>query len=456
MNTHIDALAEATERLAGLTPAAIGVLDDADLQAFVAAAEQVGRHADRLRVAAAAELDDRCRPELGPAGLASKAGYSKGIYLLERLTRVSSAEASRRIRLGGALRAGTTLTGESLPSRFETLSAEMDAGAIDTEAAATIVRHLSQLERTATLENLEFAQQQLVELATREPSDLVGDLARLLRDRLDPDGVLPREEETRARRGIRLGRERNGVTPISGGLEPIVAALLKSAFSEANAPGSSPRFLSDVDRRDGTQTVNPESGGSVVTLRDIRSRDQRQHDVLAGLLKAGVRNNGLQNGQLRSTADVTAVIMLSDLEAGTGPAWLQGVDEPISASMAEMLACDSAFRRVVLGNDGEVLHLGRTRYPFSAAQRRAIAIRDDGCIWDYCTAPPEWCDIHHAIEYNQHGNNGTTDVDNGVMMCAEHHQFLHKSAWQLRMINGIPHVLAPLSIDPTQTWRESG
>jgi hypothetical protein len=47
---------------------------------------------------------------------------------------------------------------------------------------------------------------------------------------------LTRISNAEASRRIRLGRERNGVTPISGGLEPTTAALLKSAFSEANAP----------------------------------------------------------------------------------------------------------------------------------------------------------------------------------------------------------------------------
>jgi hypothetical protein len=114
------------------------------------------------------------------------------------------------------------------------------------------------------------------------------------------------------------------------------------------------------------------------------------------------------------------------------------------------------YRRIILGANGEVLHLGKTRYPFSAAQRRALAVRDGGCTWDGCTAPPGWCDAHHVREYNSNGGQGTTDIDNGVLLCEAHHTFLRHSEWQLRMVNGKPHVLAPLAIDPSQTWRPVG
>jgi hypothetical protein len=127
-----------------------------------------------------------------------------------------------------------------------------------------------------------------------------------------------------------------------------------------------------------------------------------------------------------------------------------------SASTMERLACDARYRSIILGADSEVLHLGKTRYPFSTAQRRALAVRDGGCTWDGCTAPPGWCDAHHLREYNSNGGQGTTDIDNGVVLCETQHTFLHHSKWQLRMVNGKPQVLAPLAIDLSQTWRPVG
>jgi hypothetical protein len=96
----------------------------------------------------------------------------------------------------------------------------------------------------------------------------VSDLTVTVRDRLDPDGVLPRKVEAKLRRRIRLGRERNGIVPIHGGLVPTTAALLRAVFDEVNAPGVQPRLLSDDDRREGTVTTMNADSTEVVILRD--------------------------------------------------------------------------------------------------------------------------------------------------------------------------------------------
>jgi hypothetical protein len=272
---------------------------------------------------------------------------------------------------------------------------------------------------------------------------------------LTPDGVLPREQETRARRGFRLGRERNGIVPFSGGAEPVTAALLKAVFAEANAPGAKPRFLSEDDRRDGTVTTVSDDGAETVSIRDTRSRDQRQYDVFAGLVKAGTRNTGFEPGQLRSTAEVTVHVSLADLESGKGLGWIDGIHEPVSLKTVERLNCDAVFRKAVLGNDGEVLALGKARYPFSSAQRKAIIVRDgDTCL--LCDAPAAWADTHHVQEYFTHGAVGKTDVDNCVLLCEPHHDLIHHSEWRISMIGGIPHLLAPPEIDPGQTVKRLG
>jgi hypothetical protein len=374
---------------------------------------------------------------------------------VEKITLVSGAEASRRIHLGSALRAATTLTGEPLPPRFPILAGAVAAGAVGPEAATVIVRALDDVRRVATPDDLDIAEAGLVGHAKQNRVQFVSDLAIVIRDRLDPDGVLPREEETKLRRGIQLGRERNGIVPIRGGLAPTTAALLKSVFDEANAPGAQPRFLSDADRQNGTVTVVGEDGCEVAVLRDVRTRDQRQHDVLEGLIKAGIRNTGLETGQMRSSAEVTAHISIADLEAGTGVGSIDGIKESVSVNTIQRLLCDSVFRRAVLGNDGEVLAFGKARYPFSSAQRKAIIARDgDTCL--LCDAPAAWTDAHHVQEFYTHGAVGETNVDNGVLLCPRDHDLIHHSGWQLRMINGIPHVLAPPDIDLNQTWRRLG
>ncbi len=441
--------------LLGLDSEPLRLADDRDLVRFTVAAEAVGRALAGLQLAAAAEIADRSRPLLGTDGLSARHGHVRPGAFLEQILRISGAEAGRRIQLGSALCRTSSMTGTILEPRFAALSGEVSAGEVGPEAAAIIVRALDDARRVADPHDLEVAEAGLVDHARTHPVQLVADLAAVIRDRLDPDGVLPREAETRARRGFRFGRERNGIVPFSGGAAPVMAALLKSAFDEANAPSATPRFLSEDDRRDGTQTTVAADGTETLTLRDVRTRDQRQHDVLAGLLTAGIRNTGFEAGQIRSTADVTVHVALADLEAGVGVGWIDGIREPVSVSTVERLACDATFRRIVLGNDGEVIALGTTRYPFSSAQRKAIIARDgDTCL--LCDTPASWADAHHVQEYYTHGATGRTDVDNGVLLCGAHHDLIHHSEWQLRMVGGIPHLMAPFMIDSEQRWKRVG
>jgi Domain of unknown function (DUF222) len=448
-------LESARRLLHGFELAGLPGASDEILCAIVDQAEALARAVSAIQVAAAAEIAEHSRRELGTAGLAQRHGCASAVAFLEGLARISGAEASRRIHLGTALRRGVALTGESLPPRFPVLAVAVAGGDVGPEAAALIVRALDDARRVARLEDLDAAEAGLVRHAQDNRVQYVFDLAIQLRDRLDPDGVLPREQEAKLRRGIQLGRERNGIVPIRGGLAPVPAALLKSAFDEANAPGAQPRFLSDDDRREGTVTTLNDAGAEVVTIRDLRTREQRQHDVLDGLLKSGVRNTGFEPGQIRSTAEVTAHIALADLESEHGVGWIDGIREPVSVSTIERLACDSVFRRVVLGNDGEILAFGRARYPFSSAQRKAMIVRDgDTCV--LCDAPVAWADAHHVQEFYTHGAAGKTNVDNGVMLCGTHHDLIHHTDWRITMVNGIPHVLAPPEVDPGQTWKRVG
>jgi hypothetical protein len=440
-------------------------VDDDALCRIVGAAESLSRKLAAIQISGAAAIANRSRVELGASGLSQRHACVRPSAFLEKLTRISGAEAHRRIQLGLALRANVALAGEVLAPRFPILAVAVSAGEIGPEAATVIVRALDDTRRVANPDDLEIAETGLVDHARQHSVQYVSDLAIVVRDRLDPDGVLPREQETKARRGIQLGRERNGIVPIRGGLAPTTAALLRSAFDQANAPGAQPRFLSDDDRRDGSVTAMEEDGTEVVRLhdsslrdsstRDPRTREQRQHDVLDGLLRAGVRNTGLESGQMRSTAEVTAHISLADLESGTGVGWIDGIQESVSVNTIERILCDAVFRRAILGNDGEVLAFGKARYPFSSAQRKAIIARDgDHCL--LCDAPAAWTDAHHVKEFYTHGAVGTTDVDNGVLLCSSHHDLIHHTEWRITMVNGIPHVLAPPEIDPSQMWKRAG
>jgi hypothetical protein len=453
MNEANDLIERAAGMLAEVARVRSAALDDETLCLLMANVEQVGRLVDGVRALLAGEVEERSRYEFGSSGLAQRLGHSRAAHLIEHVTRVSQAEAVQRIRLGAAIRPGATFDGQELPAAFPRVAAEILNGRVGADAATGIIRCLTQASHTANLDDLDRAEAALVETATMESADLVAVKARVWREVLDPDGAEPRDAEVRERRRFTMGRERDGIAVCTIAAESTVAALLRAAFSERSGPGVKPRFLDSDDTARGVETITTPDGDIIENLRDPRTREQRQYDIFAGLLTAGLRATESQPGSMRSTTTVMAVIQLRDLENGHGVGWLNDVDESVSAATIRELACDSGYQKIVLGAHGEVLHLGIRERFFSTAQRKALAVRDGGCVWPHCTAPPSWCQAHHVIEYQ---SGGRTDIDNGVLLCSAHHHMLHASAFTMKMVHGKPRLLAPPWLDPDQMWKPLG
>lgn len=444
--SSVDLLEQASRLLEQVAAGALSTVSDEELCAIVAHASLAERLVDAISIAGAAEIEQRSRFELGSDGLAYRLGHRRGVHLVESLTRITQGDAARRIKLGEAIRPRTTLDGQPLPAQYPHIAEAVASGSMPADAAAAVIRCLGQAARhSADPAHLEAAEGELVAASATEPADGVAAMARVWREALDPDGAQPRDEQLRERRGFVLGRERNGMTPFWGNADPVSAAQLKAAFAESTAPDAQPRFLAPEDCDD---IPAVDDGDAVTRVHDPRTREQRQLDVLIGLLLAGIRSTG--QGR---TATVMAVVRLSDLESGRGSGWLDDVAEPVSAETIRELACDAGFRRILLGNDGEVLAEGRHERYFTPAQRRALAVRDGGCVWPQCTAPPSWCHAHHVTEWCA---GGETNIDNGALLCAAHHHMLHNSPFTMQMKDGRPRLLAPPWLDPSRQWRTLG
>jgi hypothetical protein len=437
-----EAIAKATRALSSNTRESIAALDDEQLCDRAVEIEQLGRLVDALRVEAAAELDSRSRFD-SMERLARRNGLAGGIQLLEFLTRVSQREAARRIRIGRGIAPRTSVTCGVLPSEFPLVGGALNSGEIGMDAAAAIIRHLTEAARTASIAQLREAETHLVEAARSSCADLVSVQARLIAVALDPDGVEPREEAQRRRRRFVLGREADdGMSAFHGLADPVNAALLRAALGERTAPSRQPRFVDPDD-----PAVVADSDGGV---RDERSREQRAFDVVFGLLTSGVRTDNDAVGTLHGTATVSVVVKARDLIAGTGAAWIDDVLSPVATSTTREIICDGGVRLQIEGDKGEILWEGLRQRYFTPAQRRALAVRDGGCIGPQCTAPPSWCHAHHVVPWE---DGGVTDVDNGALLCSFHHHQLHAGGFQLRVKHGIPELLAPPWRDREQRWR---
>jgi len=458
MDTATDTIRQISEQLADLAGAraATGTdaLTDDSLVEFTVELERAGRLVDALRARAAADIDARSARVLGAEGLSDKYGFRTGAQFVEFLTRVTPSEARRRVRVGSATRPTTTLSGDTLPAPHPQIARALAAGELGIDSASIIIRCLDQASPAATADEIAVAEAALVVAAAHDGADLVGVQARAWREALNPDGAEPREERLRRLRSFRIGRENeNGLTPFNGLADPYFAAMLRTAIDKANRPGVEPRFLSEADRQSGLTLVETDDGTVVESVTDLRTRDQRNYDVFQGLITAGLRSTGTKKGEMRGLAQITAVITLDDLREGRGVAWLDHADEPISAATCGELECSTGLAKIIIGDNGEPLYLGRHKRYFTAAQMRALAVRDGGCVWPGCGAPASWADGHHVDGFH---DDGPTDIDNGVLLCPYHHHKLHRSGFEIRMLGGRPHMRLTPAMDPAQQWRPVG
>ncbi|MGH3515871.1 MAG: HNH endonuclease signature motif containing protein, partial [Haloechinothrix sp.] len=95
------------------------------------------------------------------------------------------------------------------------------------------------------------------------------------------------------------------------------------------------------------------------------------------------------------------------------------------------------------------LDLGRTQRLVTPAQRRALNLRDRGCIHPGCTRPTRWTQAHHITERTK--DQGPSDLSNMCLLCTEHHRLIHHSDWEIRMAtDGHPNASHPPSSTRTE------
>lgn len=105
--------------------------------------------------------------------------------------------------------------------------------------------------------------------------------------------------------------------------------------------------------------------------------------------------------------------------------------EVLSGDAVRRLACDASITRIVVGPGSQPLDVGRTQRTATAAQLKALRIRDGGCRIPGCDRPAEWCDAHHVVFWS---NGGTTSVTNMVLLCRKHHTAVHEGRWIIEIV----------------------
>lgn len=111
-----------------------------------------------------------------------------------------------------------------------------------------------------------------------------------------------------------------------------------------------------------------------------------------------------------------------DLLTGSPPATLDD-GTPINYSEVQALLCSGELQRIILTREGDVLDVGHRYRNATRQQTRAVIARDRTCRYPGCSHTISSSEIHHA-DYWRDG--GKTNLDNLVMLCWYHHQYVHR------------------------------
>jgi hypothetical protein len=314
----------------------------------------------------------------------------------------------------------------ALDSRWSTLATSLREGLVNTAQARVMVRALDALPDEVPCDVLAAAEAALVDHAARFAPKQLARIGRHILTVVAPDLVDEAEGrrlaalEAEGRRSTRLTLHRlgDGTTRLSARL-PDAAATRLATYLEAYAN----------PRRDCTT-------GAVDPLVDPVPRlpyPRRLGEAFCQLLESLDPKRLPVHGGDATTVIVT--IPFETLTAELGVADLLGsgtipsdphtdpcAGEVITAGQARRLACNATIIPAVLGGDSDVLDLGRAQRLFTAAQRRALLLRDRTCRAEGCDIPGTWAEAHHWLAW-LHG--GDTDLDNGVLLCSHHHHRAH-------------------------------
>lgn len=221
-------------------------------------------------------------------------------------------------------------------------------------------------------------------------------------------------------------------------LETVLSPLAKPRPAEDGTPDPRPAKQRNADafaevlalvQRAG---VLPVEGGQKPTIMVALDYDTlRTQLAAAGLVNVG----GAGGAGISAAGGARSAATLAD---GT----------PITPSLARRLACDADIIPVVLNGSSEILDLGRTQRLVTPAQRRALVLRDKGCI--RCRRPPQWCQAHHIRHWI---DGGPTNLDNLCLLCTQCHRLIHHSQWTITTHNHTPECVPPPWLHPRQQPR---
>jgi Domain of unknown function (DUF222)/HNH endonuclease len=428
------------------TQADVAAMSDDGLVRTTEALAVLNRRVQALQARCAAGVATRSRGVEG-ADLAREHGFSTPERLIAQTTGGRYTDAARLVAVGQAIAHRASLTGEVLPPKHPHVATALDSGALCVDAAEMIRRFLDHLKPSVARDEVNAAEEFLVDRAPVVGIDGITRLIKHLEAHLDPDGVKPREDELRAQRSLKIWEDASGMINLRGAFDPANGAPIKLAIETLvgaelhRARDAKPAF-GDTRRTGDAESVDP-------VVEEDRTIVQLNADALADIARLSLSTSDAP-AALRSAVVVTRI----DLDAfvsGQGHATIDGIDQPVSVATAHEIAASAGVAPLLIDPRCAKLDLGRAARLFSFNQKIALAERDGGCAFPGCNRPPSHTQAHHIRWLKR--DKGRTDLDNGILLCSHHHHRVHDDGWHIFVRDGRTWFTPPAHVDTEQCPR---
>jgi hypothetical protein len=368
-----------------------------------------------------AAVDHRLTQHLTSQASPVELGGKSWTDVLSNRLRIGRGVARRRLDEAEDLGPRIAMTGEVLAPLLPNVAAAQAAGQIGDEHVRIIRRFFADLPGAVDFETRQACEVDLARIASEHTPHALRKVADRLMALVHPDGDFSDVDRARRRHLIVGKQDADGMSKISGLLDPEARATLDAVLTKWAAPGM-------CNRDDESPCVNG-SPTQVQIQNDQRSAAQRNHDALTAMGRSVLTSGELgQHNGLPVTIIVSTT--LQELESGCGRA-VTATGSLLPMSTVIRMASHSYHYLAIFDKDtGRALHLGRSRRIASADQRIVLLARDRGCTRPGCTVAGAHCQVHHAN--GDWADGGQTNVDDLTLACPKGNRMVKPGGWRTR------------------------
>jgi hypothetical protein len=247
-------------------------------------------------------------------------------------------------------------------------------------------------------------------------------LGKAIRETFRAEQAAKGADEARALRELHLVQTFEGMWSLTGTLPAEDGAALKVLLDATSTKAGEEDARTPTQRRaDGLAAIVglANRSGQAPSIGGDRPR-------LTLVVRAGQHSGGSARPALDRLSDnprrATHTALVGELT---------GHQLDLPDTVVQRIACDADLDVLTLDADGEVLRLGRAVRDANVPQRRALVVRDGGCVFPYRDRPPWQCHPHHLRWWSR---GAGTDIETLALLCPFHHHLVHGDGWTIDRI----------------------